>query len=266
MHYVHGYSDRETTRLADQATTLEELLLSDTGYPSGSCVLEAGCGVGAQTLPLARRNPGATITAVDLSAVSLELARRRVLDAGLTGVAFRQADLRQLPYPDEIFDHVFVCFVLEHVDDVERVLQELRRVSRPGGSITVIEGDHGSFLFHPRTHASLHAWNCLVQAQAALGGDSLIGRRLFPLLRDAGFRVSTVSPRVLYADARTPEMLDAFARKIITAMVEGIRDIVLRNGLSDPGRFDEGLADLRCLASSPDSTLSYVFFKAVASR
>src|SRR5215471_13747722 len=266
MHYVHGYSDRETTRLADQATTLEELLLSDTGYPSGSCVLEAGCGVGAQTLPLARRNPGASITAVDLSAVSLELARRRVLDAGLTGVAFRQADLRQLPYPDQIFDHVFVCFVLEHVDDVGRVLQELRRVSRPGGSITVIEGDHGSFLFHPRTHASLHAWNCLLQAQAALGGDSLIGRRLFPLLRDAGFRVSTVSPRVLYADARTPEMLDAFARKIITAMVEGIRDIVLRNGLLDPGRFDEGLADLRCLASSPDSTLSYVFFKAVASR
>ena len=266
MDYVHGYSDRETARLADQATTLEELLLSDTRYPPGSCVLEAGCGVGAQTLALARRSPGATITAVDLSAASLELARRRVLDAGLTGVVVRQADLRQLPCPDQTFDHVFVCFVLEHVDDAGQVLRELRRVSRPGGSITVIEGDHGSFLFHPQTRASLEAWNCLVQGQAALGGDSLIGRRLFPLLRDAGFRVSTVSPRVLYADARVPELVDAFARKIITAMVEGIRETALRNGLSDPGRFDEGLADLRRLAGSPDSTLSYVFFKAVASR
>src|SRR5215469_11101508 len=103
MDYVHGYSDRETVRLADQATTLEELLLSDTSYPPGSCVLEAGCGVGAQTLALVRRSPGATITAVDLSAASLELARRRLLDAGLTEVAFRQADLRQLPCPDQTF-------------------------------------------------------------------------------------------------------------------------------------------------------------------
>ena len=55
--YVHGYDGRETARLENQARTLEELLHADTGFPDGSTVLEAGCGTGAQTVALARRNP-----------------------------------------------------------------------------------------------------------------------------------------------------------------------------------------------------------------
>jgi len=46
--YVHGYDQRENLRLQDQASTLVELLHSDTKYPAGSRVLEAGCGVGAR--------------------------------------------------------------------------------------------------------------------------------------------------------------------------------------------------------------------------
>ena len=65
--YVHGYTPREAQRLLDQAGTLAELFHHDTAYPAGSRVLEAGCGVGAQTVELARRSPGAEITAVVLS-------------------------------------------------------------------------------------------------------------------------------------------------------------------------------------------------------
>ncbi|MEQ8204514.1 MAG: SAM-dependent methyltransferase, partial [Smithellaceae bacterium] len=55
--YVHGYDQRENIRLQDQASTLVELLHSDTTYPAGSRVLEAGCGVGAQTITLAKNSP-----------------------------------------------------------------------------------------------------------------------------------------------------------------------------------------------------------------
>lgn len=55
--YVHGYSEREALRLTEQADTLEGLLHSDTIYPPGEKVLEAGCGIGAQTLILAKNNP-----------------------------------------------------------------------------------------------------------------------------------------------------------------------------------------------------------------
>jgi len=57
--YVHGYDSREDIRLQDQATTLVDLLHADTAYPEGSRVLEAGCGVGAQTVTLAMNSPGA---------------------------------------------------------------------------------------------------------------------------------------------------------------------------------------------------------------
>ncbi len=112
--YVHGYDSREAIRLQDQASTLVELLHSDTSYPAGSRVLEAGCGVGAQTVTLACNSPEADITSFDVSAASVAEARQRVLSAGLRNVSVEQADIFKLPYRSESFDHVFVCFVLEH--------------------------------------------------------------------------------------------------------------------------------------------------------
>jgi len=53
--YVHGYDQRESDRLHDQAGTLVDLLHSDTADPPNARVLEAGCGVGAQTVTLAPR-------------------------------------------------------------------------------------------------------------------------------------------------------------------------------------------------------------------
>ena len=147
--YVHGYSEREHARLLDQATTLTELLHSDTRYPAGSSVLEAGCGVGAQTVTLARNSPEARFTSVDVSAESLEAARARARAASVENVTFQQADIFRLPFPEASFDHVFVCFVLEHLSRPREALASLASRLRPGGTLTVIEGDHGSTFFHP---------------------------------------------------------------------------------------------------------------------
>ena len=58
--YVHGYSARESDRLTDQAQTLTDLLHHDTRYSAGAHVLKAGCGIGAQTVILAKNSPGHT--------------------------------------------------------------------------------------------------------------------------------------------------------------------------------------------------------------
>ena len=84
--YVHGYTTRENIRLQDQASTLVELLHSDTAYPAGSRILEAGCGVGAQTITLAENSPDAKIIAVDISATSVARAKRKVAAAGFSKV------------------------------------------------------------------------------------------------------------------------------------------------------------------------------------
>ncbi len=260
--YVHGHDEAEGLRLHDQATTLEALLHHDTTYPAGSTVLEAGCGVGAQTLPLIRNSPGAQITCVDIFAASLAQAEQRIRSAGLPLPRFQQGDLQALPFPDASFDHAFVCFVLEHLRKPAVALAELLRVLRPGGSLTVIEGDHGSTLFHPEDATARDAIRCQVALQQAAGGDAEIGRRLYPLLTAAGLRNIRVSPRQVYVDASRPALVDGFIRKTFTVMVSGVRDEAIRNGLTDAGAFDAGIQGLLRTAE-PDGAFCYTFFKAV---
>ncbi len=261
--YVHGYSSIESGRLRDQADVLAELLHQDTRYPPGSRVLEAGCGVGAQTVILATHSPGAQVVSVDLSAESLAKARAAVQAAGLSGVDFQTADVYQLAFPDAAFDHVFVCFLLEHLADPARALAELRRVLCPGGSMTVIEGDHGSAYFHPASAKAQKTIDCLVAMQARMGGDALIGRRLFPLLRQAGLRQVRVEPRVVYADSARPRWVEGFTRNTFTAMVKGVKDSAIAAGLIDEVAWQEGIRDLERTADE-DGTFSYTFFKVTA--
>jgi SAM-dependent methyltransferase len=263
--YVHGYHEREAERLRDQATTLADLLHADTRYPDGARVLEAGSGTGAQTRFLAQASSGASFTCVDVSADSLAVAERSARTLGLSNVAFRRADLFDLPFADASFDHVFVCFVLEHLADPLGALAELRRVLAPGGSITVIEGDHGSALYQPASQEAAHTIDCLVRAQAAAGGDALIGRRLFPLLVEAGFEGVAVSPRIVYADASRPTWVDGFTRATFIAMVEGARDKALSLGLTDRARWERGIAELRRTADE-DGTFTYLFYKVIGTR
>jgi SAM-dependent methyltransferase len=263
--YVHGYSEREEARLLDQASTLSDLLHAGTRYPDGARVLEAGCGVGAQTVTLARNSPGARFTCVDVSARSLEAARARAQAAGLGNVTFEQADLFDLPFREESFDHVFLCFVLEHLARPREALAALRSRLRPGGTLTVIEGDHGSTFFHPEDADARRAVECLVALQARAGGDALIGRRLQPLLAGAGLREVAVSPRMVYADATRPEWVQGFTLDTFTAMVEGVGDRAVAEGLVDAAAFARGVAGLR-RAAGPEGVFCYTFFKAVAVR
>ncbi len=263
--YVHGYSKRESARLADQASTLSELLHHDTRYPARSRVLECGCGTGAQTVLLAGRSPEARVFSVDISPESLSQARRRVTAAGHRNVSFHQGDIFHLPFRDATFDHVFVCFVLEHLPDPGRALAAVGRVLRPGGSLTVIEGDHGSWYCHPHSPEASRAVACMIEVQARLGGDSLIGRRLYPLVAAAGFREVRVSPRMVYVDDSRPELVEGFSKNTFIAMVEGVRELALSLGLIDAAAWEKGIADLY-RAAEPGGTFCYTFFKATARR
>ncbi len=259
--YVHGYHPRENTRLRDQASTLEELLHADTTYPAGSRVLEAGCGVGAQTVTLARNSPKAAITSVDISEASVAEARRRVAAAGLANVTFQQADIFHLPFDPGSFDHVFVCFVLEHLPQPVEALRVLKNLLKDGGTLTVIEGDHGSTYFHPDNAAAHRAIQCQVELQRRAGGNSMIGRELYPLLVAAGYHTVRVSPRMVYVDASRPELVEGFTKKTFTAMIEGVRERALEAGLMEAATFDQGIAGLY-RAAEPDGVFCYTFFKA----
>lgn len=263
--YVHGYDLRENTRLQDQASTLVELLHADTAYPAGSRVLEAGCGVGAQTLTLAGNSPEARITSVDISEASVAEAKKRVESEGFSNVCFQQGDIFNLSFEANSFDHVFVCFVLEHLSKPIAALTVLKKVIKPGGTLTVIEGDHGSTYFHPDSLNARSAIQCQVDLQKRSGGNANIGRELFPLLSRAGYDFIKVSPRMVYVDASRPELVEGFTKKTFTAMIEGIRDAAINAKMIAPAEMDRGIRDLYRTTES-DGVFCYTFFKAVAEK
>jgi len=263
--YVHGYHSREGLRLQDQAATLLELLHSDTTYPEGHSVLEVGCGVGAQTLILARQSPRARITSIDIAESAVVETAKAVRANGASNVTVRQADIFGLPFAPESFDHVFVCFVLEHLSQPVAALRMLKRVLKIGGTITAIEGDHGSTYFHPESAWARKAIQCLIELQAKAGGNALIGRSLHPLLRQADFDDVRVSPRMVYVDSSKPDLVEGFTKRTFTAMVEGVRNDAVVAGLIDEADFDRGIRELYRTAEG-DGVFCYTFFKAVAAK
>jgi SAM-dependent methyltransferase len=263
--YVHGYSARESERLADQAQTLTDLLHHDTYYPAGSRVLEAGCGIGAQTIILAKNSPDALISSIDISEDSLNRAQEKIRQEGITNVTFHQGDIYHLLFKPESFDHIFVCFVLEHVADPVLALKHLHPLLKKGGTITVIEGDHGSTFFHPENADARRAIDCLVELQRRGGGNALIGRQLFPLVTGAGFSDVHVSPRMVYVDSSRPALVEGFTKLTFTAMVEGVGQEVEKQGLMSRVEWDQGIAALYRTAEK-DGVFCYTFFKAVARK
>ncbi len=265
MKYVHGYNQKERIRLNDQAETLVELLHHDTFYPEGCKVLEAGCGVGAQTITLARTSPHAHFTSIDISESSIAEAKSKIEQAGITNVYFQQGDIFNLDFEPESFDHIFVCFVLEHLAQPDEAVSCLKEFLKPGGSMTVIEGDHGSTYFYPDSKAAHKAIQCQVELQKQAGGNANIGRELYPLLTAAGLHSVRVSPRMVYVDSSKPQFVEGFTKNTFTAMIEGVRDSALTSGMIDEETFDQGIKALYRAAEN-DGVFCYTFFKAFATK
>lgn len=263
--YVHGYDSRENIRLQEQASTLVELLHADTSYPAGSLILEVGCGVGAQTVTLAHNSPDAHIIAIDISESSVAEAKKKIEEAGLTNASIRQGDIFNLAFEPQSFDHIFVCFVLEHLEQPLEALNSLKKLLKLGGTITVIEGDHGSAYFYPDNDASHRAIQCQVELQKRAGGNAHVGRELYPLLNAAGFRSVHVSPRLVYVDSSKPRLVEGFTKNTFTAMIEGVRASAIEAGLIDKDTFDKGIKGLY-RTTKKDGVFCYTFFKAIAEK
>ncbi|HZR95981.1 MAG TPA: class I SAM-dependent methyltransferase [Gaiellaceae bacterium] len=98
----------------------------------GDRTLDACCGTG--DLAIAARARGADVVALDFSERMLERARAKAPE-----IEFVQGDMLALPFEDGSFDSVTVGFGVRNVEDLERGLQELRRVLRDGGRVGILE-------------------------------------------------------------------------------------------------------------------------------
>lgn len=98
--------------------------------PQGKHALDIGCGGGFLAEEFAKL--GCDVTGIDPSAPSIAQAKAHAGEAGLA-ITYRVASGEAIPFEDATFDIVYCCDVLEHVNDLDKVIAETARVLKPGG-------------------------------------------------------------------------------------------------------------------------------------
>lgn len=263
--YVHGFSPVEQARLARQARFLESEVYRDVDLSRVDSLLEVGCGVGAQTEILLRRFPEIQVTGIDFSARQLDAARTRLLNQPLSAerVELLQMDAANLSFAPASFDAAFLCWILEHVPDPERVLSEVRRVLKPGSRLYATEVMNASFFLSPYSPHLQQYWLAFNEHQLAVGGDPFIGAKLGQLLLRQGFREVRTEVKTWHLDARDPhrrhEVLAYWSELLLSAADQLLEAQRVSRQLVDAMK-----AELLALHKDPQLVFFYCFFQATA--
>jgi malonyl-CoA O-methyltransferase len=107
------------------------VLLKFFGDLTDKCVLDVGCGKGRFARVLQEQNPGTVIWGLDISEEML-----RFVPAGIHTVA---GSMTELPFPDSTFNGVYATESLEHAVEIERAVEEMCRVLKPGGKLLIVD-------------------------------------------------------------------------------------------------------------------------------
>jgi ubiquinone/menaquinone biosynthesis C-methylase UbiE len=106
--------------------------------PAKGAVLDIGTGPGDLSILLAKRNPRLTIVAIDLGTHMLELARRNVLEAGLSArVQIACADAKATGLPAGSFDLIVCNSLVHHIPEPEMLFREVKRLARAGAGLFI---------------------------------------------------------------------------------------------------------------------------------
>jgi SAM-dependent methyltransferase len=247
--YIHGTEPSEQQRLAALNRMTNSEFVKFLDVRPGMRVLEVGSGLGLLAAEVAS-------TAADVQVVGVERASEQIAAAVTApNIRYVQGDAHTLEFEDGTLDLSYCRYVLEHVADPDKVVREMRRVTRPRGRVAACENDVTLMRVDPPCPSFDQVWQAFQQHQKTLGGDSQIGSRLYRLFVEAGLSnvELSVQPEVHWHGSGG---LSAWIQNLI-GNIESARRGLLDSRLCTDSQLDIAVAELTHLLQ--DRTASAVF-------
>ena len=179
-----------------------ERFLLQAGLKTGMQVAELGCGAGLVSVRIARRlQTAGQLTAIDINADQVEVARKRIENEQLKNVRFQVSSATQTTLESNQFDMVTCRFLLMHLSQPNAALHEMIRILKPGGILAVEEGDFSSLFCWQAVPAFQRCMHIYRLAGERQGENFDIGQSLFQMIRShkmSDVKAQLVQP--LYSD------------------------------------------------------------------
>lgn len=184
-------AESEIDRLYNQANfgpTKELRVLKMFGLTDDMSVLEVASGPGFVTEWLSSILQKGSITCLDIDPALIDLAKEHLRDRARCECRFAQGSVMSMDFPDDSFDFAFARLIFMHLKDPVGAAKEIRRVLRPGGKLVVSETEYGlNHIVDPHMPDVQPLREKMIRFQESIGENTLIARRLWRILRTAGF-------------------------------------------------------------------------------
>lgn len=220
-------------------------------------ILEVGSGLGILAAEIAAAE-GVEVVGLERSSDQLAAAVQA------PRVQYVSGDAHDLPFADESFDLVYCRYLLEHVAAPERVLAEMRRVTRSSGRVAAMENDISLVRLDPPCPAFDMVWSAFAEYQRQLGGDGLIGRRLYRLFRQSGFEQIELSVQPELHWTGSPGFAP-WIENLVGNIRSGQRGLV-ESGLCIAKQIEWAVTELTDLRKRDGASLTFAWNRAMAAR
>lgn len=259
--YTMGYSEdfQKLLRRRNAETNAAHLL---PHLEPGMRVLDFGCGPGTISVGLAKAVEPGELCGVDMEESQIETARHAAQAGGHRNAAFQTADATDLPFEDDYFDVAHCHAVLMHTPNTVSVLEEVRRVLKPGGIISGREMFVDSSFLEPEMK---DGWETFARLISANGGHPQIGRELKRLFIEAGF--SDISTSVSFEPFCTEEDIDFLHGFILAWFFSQITvEAAVKYGIATREQFDDWRRRLDQWKDTPGALAAFAWGEATGRK
>jgi len=256
--YIHGTTLEEQERLATLNRLSNPQFISFMEIGPGDRVLEIGSGLGILARDVAV-STGAYVTGIEISTDQLAIAKTLIGD-----MDWVHGDAHALPFDDASFDVVYCRYILEHVADPLLVMKEALRVLKPGGRYYNQENNNAVQHTWPECPAFDHVWKGFEYLQTDLGGDALIGKKLYAMACDVGFSDIHISLQPEMHAYHEPGYA-VWVMNLI-ALVSGAKQHLLERGFVSSDQFEAAINELKALLLTSNGSVYFYWNRLKATK